>query len=407
MYLEILILIGLLILSALFSGLETAFVAVNPIKARALRDGKRKNGKLLYSLKAKQRKIIIAILIGNNLVNIGSSSYATFIFTRAFGNAGVGIATGVMTFLILTFGEILPKTYFAKHAVSVALKFSPFLQLLTNILRPIIIFFEKLADLFKIDDIQTDTVSEKELQAMIDVGAEKDVLHKKQKQFMKSVFEFDDTKAKEIMTHRLDVFAIEENQKIEEIIKEIKVAGHSRIIVYKENIDQITGYFHIRDIIGIKKNGLKAKDIIDKILFISGEKIIQELFTLLQKKRSHIAVVVDEYGGTDGIVTMEDILEELVGEIMDESDADELYIKKIDKRNWLISGDASIDDINEQINIEIPENEHHPTMSGYIQSQINDLPEKNHEIIDKQIKIKIVVNSLKNHTIESVKLTKL
>lgn len=407
MYTQIATLIGFVVLSALFSGLETAFVSINPIKARALRDGKNKFGSILYNLKQKQRKVIIAILIGNNLVNIGSSAYATYLFTNAFGHAGVGIATGIMTFLILTFGEILPKTYFAKHATQISLMFAKFLQILIIILSPFIWFFERLADVCKISEVPTEVVSEKELQAMIDVGAEEAVLHKKQKQFMKSVFEFDDTKAKEIMTPRVDIFALEESDQISEKIKQIKIAGFSRIPVYKEHIDQITGYIHIRDLIGTKKKDLKAKDLSNKIQFISGEKIIQELFTELQKKRKHIAIVVDEHGGTDGVVTMEDILEELVGEIMDESDTDELYIKKLDKNNWSISGDATIDDINEELKIKLPENEHYPTISGYIQNKINDLPEKDEEIIDKRKKIKMKVTSVKNHTIESVKISKL
>ncbi len=405
---ELIILVAFLFLSGLFSGLETAFVSVSFIKARALKNSNVKGGQALYLLKEKQRKVIIAVLIGNNLVNIGSSAYMTSVFLKWFGNIGVAYATGVMTFLILTFGEILPKTYFSKNSEKFSLKFTGFIKFLLIIFAPFIWFFESISNIFRIDEISAEeTVSEGEIQAMIDVGAENHVIHKKQKQFLKSVFEFDDTKVKEIMTPRIEIFGVEENELIKDILKKVKIMGYSRILVYKGEIDKITGYLHIRDLLLPNHKELTAKNLKSDILFVSGEKIIQELFAEFQKTRNHIAIVVDEYGGTDGIVTMEDVLEELVGEIRDETDEDEFYIKKLDDSSWLVSGDAFISDLNEELNLKISESEFYPTISGYIQYKLNDLPHKDQEILDKRKKFLMKVVSLKEHTIERIKITKL
>jgi putative hemolysin len=221
------------------------------------------------------------------------------------------------------------------------------------------------------------------------------------------VFEFDDMKVKEIMTPRIDVFAVEEHEHVSQILEKIKDEGYSRIPVYKGSIDKITGYIHIRDLIFNRAQNNKAKTLSKKILFVSGEKIIQELFALFQKTRNHIAVVVDEYGGIDGIVTLEDVLEELVGEIEDESDEIDKPIIRVNQYTYKIEGDTELSFINEKLHTTFPENKDFSTISGFIQNRIKDLPTEGQEILDKRRKIKIKITKMNNHIIEEVTLSKL
>jgi putative hemolysin len=404
MLIESIILIILLILSAIFSGAETAFVSVTMVKARMLVDQKKPAAKLLYKLKEDSRKVIITILIGNNLVNVGASAYAAVYLTRLFGDVGIGIATGVMTLLILTFGEIIPKTYSVKHSASIALSLSLPLYILQIIFYPIIIIFEGITTLF-FKSPQRAIVSEKELKVMIDIGTEEELIDKKQREMLQSVFKLDDLKAKDIMTHRIEIFALSEDTLAIEILKKARNAGYSRIPIYRETIDTITGYVHIIDLLNVTPK-TTLKEISNKIPFISGEKIIQEVFVEFQKTRGHIAVVVDEFGGTAGIITMENVLEEVVGDIKDENDKDRLYIKQIDSKNFLVSGDATIADINEQAHTKLPEREHYSTISGYIQDRLKDLPGPKQTIYSKNKKIRFRIEKMSGQKVTLVKMTK-
>ncbi|MGM5483328.1 MAG: hemolysin family protein [Nanobdellota archaeon] len=404
----LLMLIVLLVLSGVFSGLETAFLTLSHVKARSLYNQKQKNSEFLLKLKNNQRRLIITILIGNNLVNVASSSIATVVFTEAFGSAGIGVATGIMTLLILTFGEILPKTSFAKHSTKISLIASKYILFLEYLLLPVIFLFELLSNFLKMDNKNPDIVTESEIETMIEMGAEKEVLHKKQKQMMKSVFQFDDIKVKEIMTPRTDVFSIQEDEIVKDIRKKLSNTCYSRVPVYSKDIDNIIGYLHIRDLIPSGNSSKKkAKDIYKKIIFVSGEKIIQELFSEFQKYRMQMAVVLDEFGGTAGIVTMEDILEEIVGEITDESDNEEYFFKRISKDSYLFDGDVNINDLNEALRIKIPENGHYSTLGGYIQYKLNDFPEIGQEIKDKKNRLAMSVQKIRHHKIDKVKIKKI
>ncbi len=377
MWMQGLILLVLLILSAFFSGIETALVSLSELKVRALKQQKKKGSEILAKLKENQRRLIITILLGNNVVNVGASAYSAVILTNMFGSVGVGIATGGMTLLILTFGEILPKTYFANHAEKMGLRFSRCIYVMQIVLFPIIILFEKLSERFS-PNIRNN-ITEHEMKAMIEMGAEDLVLHEKQEELMQSVFDFDDTVAREIMTPRVDVFALEENSKIKDVKKEINKMGYSRIPLYKDEVDNITGYFHIIDLLNANENH-SLKTISKKVLHVSSEKIIQELFIEMQKKRRHIAVVVDEFGGTAGIITMEDIMEELVGEIFDENDEEDHIIKKIKKNTWLVDGDCDIDEINKELGLDLDTDSNYASINGYLQHKLKDLPEEGEKV---------------------------
>lgn len=389
MWRSILILLGLLVLSAFFSGMETAFVSLSQLKVRALKEQKRKGADTLIKLKHKPKRVLITILIGNNLVNIGASAYSAVVLTRSFGDVGIGIATGGMTLLILTFGEILPKTYFANHAEKFCLNYSNILAIMQFILFPFVFVFEKMSDF--ISPEKKKGVTETEIKTMIEMGAEDLILHEKQEELMQSVFDFDDTVAREIMTPRVDIFGFDENEKIKDIKKEIGKMGYSRIPVYKHDIDNIIGYFHIRDLLNANENHT-IKTICNKVLHVSSEKIIQELFIEMQRQRAHIAVVVDEFGGTAGIITMEDIMEELVGEIFDESD-DEEDIRKVGRKRWLVNGDCDIEMVNEKTSLKLNTHLSYNSIGGYVQHKLNDLPHEGQKI------------SLKSCTIEVIKMS--
>ncbi|MFT4325916.1 MAG: hemolysin family protein [Candidatus Woesearchaeota archaeon] len=371
--LEIVLLLLLLVLSAFFSGIEIALVSVSKVKVRTFLALKKKGAKTLAKLKKHPKRMIITILIGNNIVNTASAAYTAVLLTSIIGSAAVGVATGIVTLLILTFGEILPKTYFAKHADYMALKFAKPIYILSIALFPLVWIFEKLAKIVAPDGEHK--ITEQEIKSLIELGAEGAVLHKKQEQLMKSVFEFDDIRVHDIMTPRIEVFAQQEDLLVKDVMDAIKEEGHSRILTFKENIDSTVGYFHIRDILGISPN-TKLKTIAHPVTFVSSEKIIQELFLEMQKNRNHLCVVVDEFGGVAGIVTMEDILEELVGEIQDENDEHEVYIKKLNKNTYMVTGDAEIDDVNEELGLKLQSGSGHSTIGGYIQYKLKDLPDE-------------------------------
>lgn len=397
----IIFLIVLLILSAFFSGIEIALVSVSRIKVRTFLALRKKGATTLSKLKSNPKRMIITVLIGNNIVNILASAYTAVLLEKAFGQAGIAYATGLMTLLILTFGEILPKTYFAKNADRLSLKFAKIIYIMELALLPFVVVFEYLSKL--VAPGNEGGVTEGEIKAAIEMGAEGSILHEKQKEFMKSVFEFDDIPVKDIMTPRVDMFALEENSKIKDIIKKVKFAGYSRIPIYKESLDKITGYFHIRDMLNIKGT-IELKKISSNITYVSSEKIIQELFADMQRNANHIAIVVDEFGGTAGVVTMEDILEELVGEIQDEHDDDEIYIKKLNKNTFVVDGDVEIDEINSEIGLNLKSEGSYNTISGYIQYMMKDIPSKGETFQNKKATFEILKNSSKK--IDIIKIVK-
>lgn len=401
MWIQFLILLTLLIFSAFFSGIETAFVSLSQLKVRAMHEQKRKGSETLLKLKHKPKRLLITVLIGNNAVNIGASAYSAVVLTNMFGNAGIGIATGGMTLLILTFGEILPKTYFANHSEKLSLVFAKPIYVMQILLFPLVFIFEKLSDF--VSPEKRKFLTETEMKTMLEMGLEDDVLHEKQEELMQSVFDFDDTIAKEIMTPRVDIFAFDETKKIKDVKKEIGKMGFSRIPVFKDEVDNITGYFHIRTLLNANENN-SLKSICKKVLHVSSEKIIQELFLDMQKHRIHMAVVVDEFGGTGGLITMEDILEELVGEILDENDEDESDIRKVSRNRWIVDGDCEIETVNETLGLKLNTHSNYTSMNGYLQHKFNDLPEEGEKIKLKHATIEIIKMSDKKVEKVAIKL---
>ncbi|NLZ45489.1 MAG: HlyC/CorC family transporter [Clostridiales bacterium] len=356
---EIFIIIVLLAFSAMFSATETAYSSANKIRL--------KNLAALGDLKAKRAikilehfdKSLTAILVGNNIVNISSASIATVLFTRVFGASSVGVATIIMTLAVLIFGEVIPKSIAAEHAESIAMFMSAPLTFLTFILKPIVFFFTCLKRLvskfFGTNTVQP-SVTEEELIYLVEEIEDQGVLEKQESNLVRSALEFDEITIGEILVPRVNIVALEIDDSFESIRDVFFKENYSRIPIYNKTIDNIVGIIHQNDFFNLYINNKESSlnSILKKPLYISEHKRISECLIEMQKAKTHMAVVVDQYGGTDGIVTLEDVLEELVGEIYDESDEDDISFVKLSDNVWEVSADLSITDMLERM--ELPEN---------------------------------------------------
>lgn len=367
-------------LSAFFSGLEVALVSLERAQLRRLVNDKRAGASSLAKLKSNPKRMLVTILLGVNLVNIGAAAVATDVATGAFGSLGLGIATGAMTFILLVFGDITPKAYCYAHAEMVSLRFARPLLVIQYILYPIVIFLELLTKgifkTIKIED-KPKKLSEAEVRAILDIGVEEQVLMKEEREMMKGVLEFHDTKVRAIMTPRNKMFVLDARMLLWDALPVINESGYSRIPIMEDTKDNIVGIVHSRDVlkaVETKTSYMMLKDVARKPLFVSMEMGIYKLMKEFQGRHIHMAIVVDEHGSTEGLVSLEDIIEELVGEIADETDVEAQQIKKLDKQTVVTRGDVEIDDINEALNIRLPKDKDYSTLSGLLHHMLQRIP---------------------------------
>lgn len=395
---EIIILIVLIILSGTFSGIETAIFSLSDIKVRNLVKQGRRGAKTLKKLKENPHRLLITILFGNNIVNVGASALATVIVTNALGSTAVGIslgiATGMMTFILLVFGEITPKALAHQNAEKISLLSAKPIDTLTKILSPVIWLLEKITGfIIKIigGEPEKGLITVDELRTTISVGAEEGIIKKDEEEIIHNVFEFGSTSAGEIMIPRTDMFCLEADTKIKDVMKVVPGNRYTRIPVYRERRDNIIGILYVKDI--IKYIGKKDTNTIEKIIrpafFVPETKNLPLLLKEFRKKRVHIAIVVDESGGVEGLVTLEDILEEIVGEIYDETDARETLIKPATNESFEIEGKTEIDDVNKILKTDIHE-EHFNTIAGYIIHNLGRIPKKGEKVKLNKMKITIL-----------------
>lgn len=409
MYPELPILLGLVFLSAFFSGSETALVSVSNSKVDELVAKKLSNAKLLKKLKKNPHKILITVLIGNNVVNVLASAYAAIIFTDLFGSSGIGIATGVMTFLLLVFGEITPKSFAHQHAARVALFVSKPIYLLQLILFPVIWFFDKIVSLINyLSGSHKDiTVTEGELVAMLNIGAAEGSIEKQEKEFIENVLEFNDIEVGEIMTPRVAIEAMESKLTIQEAVDFAIKHSHTRIPVYDETVDNIIGIISIKELLRYFDEHSPNKKIkslkLPMPLTVPLSKKIDKLFREFQRKHLHMAIVIDEFGGTAGLVTLEDLLEEIVGEIVDEFDVPETPIETIDSKNIIATGKTLVEDVNDFFRMKFGKNDHE-TLNEMITDYLHRFPREG-EIIDMP-RAKVTILKIKKHVVDKVKITK-
>lgn len=405
----IILLLILIVFSAFFSGAETAFMSIPKLRILHLIEQKKKNARIVHSLRMNPHRLLVTILIGNNLANISAASVAGVIGQSIFKSLGLGIAIGLMTLIILILGEIIPKAYSVRYSERISLFIAPIILFFTYFFYPISVSLNFINVLIKKFDPEEKKplVTEEEVHTIIKVGEHEGSIKKEEREMISSIFEMDDTEVKEIMVPRVDIFALNYDRKINDVIHEIINKGFSRIPVYNKTIDNIKGIVYVKDILAyLAKGNLnpQLKEIMKLALFVTENRIINALLKQFKEKKIHIALVVDEYGGTQGLVTIEDILEELVGEIYDETDIPEKFIKIINNNVSKVDGKTDLDEVNKILNLNLEESEDYETISGYILYKIGKVPVEGDEFYIEDMKFKI--DKMKGNRIKVVTITK-
>lgn len=405
--LQIIVLIFLLLLSAFFSASETALMSLSKIRIRHMVEDGVKGAKLIEKLTEDPNKLLGSILVGNNVVNIGASALATSVAVKAFGESGVGIATAIMTILVLIFGEITPKSIAKQRSEGVSLKVSGIVNIIVKILRPFVAIFTFISStVLKLfgGDLNKDQpfITQEELKTMVDVGEEEGVLEEEEKEMIFNVFEFGDIQVKDVMVQRVDIVALGLDSTYDDVIDIIKEEQFSRIPVYNESIDDIIGIMYVKDLILLNnKDNFKVQDCIREAYYTFEFKKVTELFKEMKKSRNHMAVVLDEYGGTVGIVTIEDLLEEIVGEIEDEYDELEEEIEVVKEDEYIVDGRIRLDDLSDLIGVKM-ESEEFDSIGGFVIGQLGRIPEPKEEVSYENMRF--VVEEIDKNRIKKVRI---
>ena len=375
LWVALVILVGF---SAFFSASETAFSSLNQIRLKSRAEDGDSSAARVLAMAEKYDKLLSTILIGNNIVNIAAASIGTILFTRMLGaERGATVSTIVLTIIVLIFGEVTPKSLAKEMPEKVATAVSPFLVLLMALMTPLTWLFtqwKKLLGHF-VHSGEADTITEGELMTMVSEAENDGELTDRESELIRSAIEFDDVEVEEILTPRVDVVAVEDDIPLEELAQTFAESGYSRLPVYHGTIDNIIGVVHEKDFyIARLKKATKIDDLVVPTLYTTGSTQISQLLRTLREQHHHLAVVVDEYGGTEGIITLEDILEELVGEIWDEHDEVTEDFRKQSDGSWLVSGSASVDDLYEELDLPEEEDIDSNTVNGLVQEKTCHLP---------------------------------
>lgn len=391
---QIIVLAILILINAFFAATEIAFISLNDAKIEKQAKEGNKKAKQIKKMLREPSKFLATIQIGITLAGFLSSAFAADAFAddlapilqnliplglTAWRNISIILITIILSYFSLIFGELVPKRLAMRNSEKIAFGTIGIIRTISIITAPFVKLLTAstngVSKLFGISGTDEETVTEEEIRMMVDVGEEKGSIKEEEKELINNVFEFNDKVVSEIMIHRKDIYAIDINSDIDNILKELDEYKYSRIPVYEENIDNIVGMLFIKDLLANvnKKEKVKISKIIREPYFVSENKPIDELFRDLQKNKHQLAIVLDEYGGTAGLVTMEDIIEELVGNIFDEYDEEEKEFEKIDDNTFLISGSVSIHDLRKILGVEIPEGEY-DTLSGYLIELLGRIP---------------------------------
>ena len=364
--------------SAFFSASETAFSSLNQIRLKSRAEDGDSSAARVLAMAEQYDKLLSTILIGNNIVNIAAASIGTILFTQMLGaERGATVSTIVLTIIVLIFGEVTPKSLAKEMPEKVATAVSPFLVLLMALMTPLTWLFtqwKKLLGHF-VHSGEADTITEGELMTMVSEAENDGELTDRESELIRSAIEFDDVEVEEILTPRVDVVAVEDDIPLEELAQTFAESGYSRLPVYHGTIDNIIGVVHEKDFyIARLKKATKIDDLVVPTLYTTGSTQISQLLRTLREQHHHLAVVVDEYGGTEGSITLEDILEELVGEIWDEHDEVTEDFRKQSDGSWLVSGSASVDDLYEELDLPEEEDIDSNTVNGLVQEKTCHLP---------------------------------
>jgi len=409
--LAIVILIGL---SAFFSSSEIAMFSLPPHRLEALVEEGRRGAETLKGLKADPHRLLVTILVGNNLVNIAMSSLATGLLAL-YMNQGqaVAIATFGITALVLLFGESAPKSYAVENSESWALRISRPLKFSEKVLLPLIVLFDYLTRIVnKVTGgrsaIETSYVTREEIQDIIETGEREGVLDEEEREMLQRTLRFNDTIAKEVMTPRLDMSAISTESSIEEAIEQCVQGGHARLPVYEGSLDNVIGIVHLRDLVrdlnygAATEGALELEDLIEPTLHVPESKNVDDLLTEMRKERLHMVIVIDEFGTTEGLVTMEDLTEEIVGEILE--GGEEEPIEYVDDTTVVVKGELNIEEVNEALDIDLPEGEEFETIAGFVFNRVGRLVEAG-EVVEYD-GIDIRVEQVENTRIMKARITR-
>lgn len=404
---QLIILLILLLLSGFFSSAETALTTANKIRMRSLAEEGNKRANTVLKVTEDSGKMLSAILIGNNIVNLAASSLTTTLAYQ-LGGPAVAIASGILTVLILLFGEITPKTMASIHAEKMALLYAPVINIFMKLMTPLIFIINNLSMvilfIMRINpNEKNSTMTENELRTIVDVSHEDGVIESEEKEMIYNVFDLGDAKAKDVMVPRVNVTFADVESTYEELIELFREDKFTRLPVYEDSKDNVVGTINMKDLLLFDNNKREfhVRDILREAYFTYEYKNISELLVEMRQASFNIAIVLDEYGETAGLITLEDILEEIVGEIHDEYDEnEEENIRAITEREYIVEGSTNLDDLNDSLNLSL-ESEDYDSVGGFIIEQLDRLPEAGDEITTEE-GIRMVVEKLDKNRVEKV-----
>ncbi len=405
---QLLVLVVLLALSAFFSSSETALTTVNKIRIRTLAEAGDSRAIILLKVIEEQGKMLSAILIGNNIVNLTASSLMTTLTINLFGSKAVGLATGILTLLILVFGEITPKTLSTISAETIALKDAKIIYSLMLVLTPVIYVVNQLSLavllLMRVDpNAKRDTITEDELRTIVEVSHEEGVIETEEKKMINNVFDFGDSVAKDVMVPRIDMTMADVNASYDELIDIFREEKYTRIPVYEENTDNVIGIVNMKDLLLIDdREHFHIRDYLREPLYTYEYKKTAELMVEMRQTFNNIVIVLDEYGATAGLITLEDMLEEIVGEIRDEYDEDEEdSLIETAPGQYSVEAAMKLDDLNDRLGLEL-ESEDYDSVGGLVIGLLDHLPDAGEEVIDNGIQF--IVEKVDKNRIDRIKI---
>lgn len=405
---RLVLVILLLSLSAFFSSAETALTTVSKMRIRTLAEAGDKKAITLMKVIENPGKMLSMILVGNNIVNLSASSMMTTLTMELFGSKAVGVATGVLTLLILVFGEITPKTMATLNAERLSLAYAGIVYWLMRLLTPVIFLVNKLSTavmfLLRVDpNKKPDAITEDELRTIVEVSHEEGVIESEEKKMINNVFDFGDAVARDVMVPRIDMVMVDVNATYKELIELFRKERFTRIPVYENSTDNVIGIINVKDFL-LYDNAQKfsLRDLLRQPLYTYEYKKTAELMVEMRKTSNNIIIVLDEYGATAGLITLEDMLEEIVGDIRDEYDEDEEdEVKEIAPNEYLVSGSAKLDDLNDRLDLEL-ESEDYDSIGGLVIGLLEHLPEEG-EAVDCG-NIRLVVEHVEKNRIDKIRL---
>lgn len=403
---QILILIILLVLSAFFSSSETALTTVNKIRMRNLADAGDDRAEVVLKIIGNPSKMLSAILIGNNIVNLYASSLATLLAGKVWGNEFIGVATGILTLLILVFGEITPKTVSTISAETMALRFAKIIYIIMIVLTPVIYLVNHLSFLvlriFRVDpNKRAEAITEDELRTIVEVSHEEGVIESGEKKMINNVFDFGDVVAKDVMVPRVAMSFVNAEATYEELIECFREEKYTRFPVYEETTDNVIGIINIKDVfLAEQEEDFSVRSYLRQPLYTYEFKKVSELMLEMQKAMINIVIVLDEYGATAGLITLEDMLEEIVGEIRDEYDEDEEdAVVEISPKEFVVDGSMKLDDLNDRLELKL-ESEDYDSVGGVVIGMLDHLPEEGEDVVIDNVRL--VVDKVEKNRIDKI-----